>query len=135
MTVSVGGIKGVSADLAAKLQAQGIDNSDELLEKAKTTAARRELAAKLGIDAKAVLELANRADLIRIKGIGGVYSDLLENAGVDTVKELAARVPANLGAKLAEINAEKKLTNRPPTAEMVAEWVDQAKALPKILEY
>ena len=49
-----------------------------------------------------MLELVNRADLARIKGIGEVYSNLLENAGVDTVLELSKRVPANLHAKLVE---------------------------------
>jgi predicted flap endonuclease-1-like 5' DNA nuclease len=88
-----------------------------------------------GVDTKAILELANRADLARVKGIGGVYADFMEEAGVDTVKELATRNPENLHAKLVEINNEKKLTERVPTAEMVAEWVTQAKGLPPMLEY
>jgi predicted flap endonuclease-1-like 5' DNA nuclease len=101
----------------------------------KTPAARKELAKKLGMEASAVLELANRADVARINGIGGVFSDLLENAGVDTVKELAKRDPANLMAKLTEVNAKKKLAGRLPTVAQVKDWVDQAKALPKLLEY
>ena len=101
----------------------------------KTPAARKELAKKLGVETSAVLELANRADLARIKGIGGVFGDLLESAGVDTVKELAKRDPANLTAKLAEVNAKQKLAGRLPTVAQVKDWVDQAKALPKLLEY
>jgi predicted flap endonuclease-1-like 5' DNA nuclease len=132
---AIGSVKGVDSVLEGKLKAAGIDNSDELLAKAKTTAARRELAGKLGVDASVVLELANRADLIRIKGVAGVYSDLLENAGVDTVAELARRVPDNLQAKLEEVNTAKKVTNRVPTLEMVSGWVAEAKTLPKILEY
>ena len=84
---------------------------------------------------KEVLELANRADLARVKGIGKVFSDLLENAGVDTVKELAQRKPANLHTKLAEVNTEKKFAKRAPTMAEVTDWVDQAKALPKTLKY
>lgn len=128
-------IKGMTEGVAAKLKEQKIDNSDELLEATKNPQARKELAGKLGIDPKLVLELANRSDLIRIKGVAGAFSDLLENAGVDTVKELAGRVPANLQAKLAETNEKTKLSNRTPTVEMVTDWVAQAKALPKILEY
>ena len=82
-----------------------------------------------------ILELANRADLARISGIAGVFSDLLEHAGVDTVKELATRNPDNLHAKLLEINAAKKLSGRAPSQGMVKDWVAQAKALPKLLEY
>jgi len=133
--VAVREIRGVQADLEAKLVGMGIKDSDQFLAHAATPAQRRELAAKLGVDQKVVLELANRADLIRIKGIGEVFSNLLEEAGVDTVKELAARVPANLQAKLAQVNAEKKLANRAPTLEQVTDWVSEAKSLPKVLEY
>ena len=132
---AVSEIKGVSEALAAKLAGLGIKNSDQLLEKANSPQERRDLAAKLGIDAKQVLEMANRADLIRIKGVAGAFSDMLENAGVDTVKELASRVPGNLQPKLVEINEKMKLSQRTPTVDMVADWVNQAKALPKILEY
>jgi predicted flap endonuclease-1-like 5' DNA nuclease len=71
----------------------------------------------------------------RIEGIGSEYSDLLEEAGVDTVAELAQRVPANLAAKLAEINAKKKLVRRVPGEVTVTEWVKQAKKLPRLVEY
>jgi predicted flap endonuclease-1-like 5' DNA nuclease len=128
-------IKGVTEALAAKLVEAGIKDSDQLLEKAKSPEGRKEMAGKLGIDAKQVLELANRADLIRIKGVAGAFSDMLENAGVDTVKELAGRVPENLQAKLAEVNEKMKLSQRTPTVDAVADWVKQAKALPKTLEY
>lgn len=135
MSVAVGSVKGVTADLATKLAAEGIKSSDDLLEKCKTAAARRQVASTLGMDPKDLLELANRADLIRIKGVAGAFSDLLENAGVDTVTELSKRVPGNLQAKLAEVNAEKKITSRTPTLEMVTEWVAEAKTLPQMLEY
>lgn len=128
-------IKGVTDALAAKLADLGIKTSDQLLEKAKTPEGRRDLAGKIGVDAKLVLEMANRSDLIRIKGVAGAFSDLLENAGVDTVKELAARVPENLQAKLAEINDKMKISQRTPTVDMVADWVKEAKALPSALEY
>ncbi|MGI5837261.1 MAG: DUF4332 domain-containing protein [Chloroflexota bacterium] len=128
-------IRGMTDEVLAKLRDYGIKDSDDLLESAKTAVGRKELASKLRIDPKLLLELANRADLIRIKGVAGVFSDLLENAGVDTVKELANRVPENLHAKLEEINGSMKLSQRTPTLDMVKDWVDQAKKLPKTLEY
>jgi predicted flap endonuclease-1-like 5' DNA nuclease len=133
--VAVKEIRGVQAALEAKLVGMEIKDSDQFLAKSSTPAARKELATKLGVDVKVVLELANRADLIRIKGVGGAFSNLLEEAGVDTVKELAARVPANLQAKLEQVNNDKKLTNRAPTLAMVTDWVTEAKTLPKVLEY
>jgi len=135
MAISIGALRGMSAELAAKLKGQGIYDSGQLLEAARTAAGRKVLAEQVGVESQVILELANRADLSRIRGIAEVFSDLLENAGVDTVKELATRNPDHLYAKLVEINAEKKLAGRTPHKAMVEDWVAQAKALPKLLEY
>lgn len=75
------------------------------------------------------------ADLMRIKGVGEEYSELLEAAGVDTVKELKHRVPANLTAKMAEVNALKHLVRQVPSEAMVARWIEEAKQLPAVLTY
>lgn len=132
---SVSKMKGMTPDLFGKMKANGLANSDKFLAAVKTTKDRAELGKAMGVAHTAVLELANRADLARIKGIGEVFSNLLENAGVDTVKELATRVPENLHAKLAQINMDKKMAGRTPTLAQVTNWVEQAKALPRILEY
>jgi predicted flap endonuclease-1-like 5' DNA nuclease len=128
-------MRGITVDISAKLKEKGLKDIDLYLEAVKTPKQRKELAKELGIDEKAVLELANRADLARVKGIGKVFADLLENAGVDTVKELAKRIPENLLAKLLEVNKDKTVSGRQPTLDMVQDWVAQAKELPKILEY
>jgi predicted flap endonuclease-1-like 5' DNA nuclease len=135
MGTTITDLKGMHADLAEKLKAQGIKNSDQLLEATAAPAQRKALAKQLEMDERALLELANRADLSRIKGVAGVFSDLLEQAGVDTVKELAGRRADNLHSKILEVNEAKGLTKRPPTLEMVGAWVDQAKELPKLLTY
>lgn len=135
MTVVVSELKGISEAILTSLKAQGIDNSAELLEAGKTTKGRKALADAAGVATSDILELVNRADLARIKGIGRVYADLLEEAGVDTVKELARRSPANLHAKIEEVNSAKQLTQRVPTLEQVTDFVEQAKALPGMVEY
>ena len=134
MAISIGKLKGMSTELEAKLKERGFYNSDQLLGAAQTPAGRKALAEQVGVESRAILELANRADLARVRGIAGVFSDLLEQAGVDTVKELATRRPDNLHAKLLEINAQG-LAGRAPTLDMVKDWVAQAKELPKLLEY
>ncbi len=93
------------------------------------------MAAKCDISEKLVLKWANRADLARIKGVSTQYADLLECAGVDTVPELAQRVPANLHAKMASVNEEKNLVRKVPSESQVEDWVSQAKALPRVLNY
>ncbi len=135
MSVAIGKLKIMAAEPRAKLLQHGIRNSDQLLEAARTPDGRKVLAEQTGIAPEVILGLANRADLARIKGVGQIYADLLEQAGVDTVKELAARVPANLHAKLSEVNAEKKLAGRAPVLSEVKKWVTQAKRLRKLLEY
>jgi predicted flap endonuclease-1-like 5' DNA nuclease len=128
-------LRGLSSTLQEKLRAMGILNSDQLLDATRTPSGRKALAAQVGADPRLILDLANRADLARVKGVGGVFSDLLEQAGVDTVKELAVRRADNLYAKLAETNADEKVAGRLPTEKAVQSWVAQAKALPKLLEY
>jgi predicted flap endonuclease-1-like 5' DNA nuclease len=135
MTIAVAKLRGMPANLAAKFRQHGIAKSDQLLAAANTPAERKELAAKVGASPEFILELANRADLSRIRGIAGIFSDLLEHAGVDTVKELAMRNPENLYATLVQINEEKALAGRHPYAKEVHNWVSQAKALPRALEY
>jgi predicted flap endonuclease-1-like 5' DNA nuclease len=135
MSIGIGKIRGITLNHAKTLRARSIKNSETLIEQAKTPKARKALAAATGIAENTVLELANRADLARVKGIGEVFSNMLEEAGVDTVKELAKRKPANLHAALVEINAKGKYAKRDATMAEVTDWIDQAKTLPKTLTY
>ncbi|MFG1263084.1 MULTISPECIES: DUF4332 domain-containing protein [Xanthobacter] len=128
-------IEGVGSVYAEKLKTAGITTTEGLLERAKSPKLRKELAAATGIDESRVLKWANMADLMRIKGVGEEYSELLEAAGVDTVKELKTRVPANLTKAMAEANAKRKLVRALPTESMVEKWVAQAKELPPVLTY
>jgi predicted flap endonuclease-1-like 5' DNA nuclease len=96
---------------------------------------RVEIAERSGISSKLILEWVNHIDLYRVKGVGSEYADLLEAAGVDTVVELATRNPANLFEKLSAVNEEKKLVRRLPVATQVEEWVEQAKQLPRVINY
>jgi nucleotidyltransferase/DNA polymerase involved in DNA repair len=135
MSTPVKDLEGATDELVAKLAERGIADNEQLVQAASTPAQRKELAGFCGCETGDILHLANRADLARIRGIGGVYSDLLEIAGVDTVKELAARRADKLHAKVSETNDRDKLTTKPPTMAMVQDWVAQAKALKSSLSY
>ena len=128
-------IEGIGPAYAAKLEGVGVNSVEKLLEKGASKKGRETLAEKSGISEKRILEWVNRADLARIKGVGSEYADLLEAAGVDTVPELAQRKPENLAAKMAEISKQKDLTRKVPSAKEVADWVEQAKKLPRIVVY
>jgi len=128
-------IEGVGAVFAKKLKAAGIVTTDALLEAGCTPKGRKDIAAKTGIDEAKILEWVNHVDLYRIKGVGSEYSDLLEEAGVDTVVELAKRVPANLFAKMVEVNKAKKLVRKMPIEPQVKDWIEQAKKMPRKVTY
>lgn len=128
-------VEGIGPKMAEQLNNAGINTTDELLAACKTKTMRKALADKSGIAEGYILRFANMVDLFRIDGVGSEYADLLEAAGVDTVKELAMRVPTNLTKKMEETNEAKKLVRRTPTLAMVEKWVAQAKELPRMLEY
>ncbi len=128
-------VEGIGPAYAEKLRAAGIPHMGALLKKGSTPKGRKEIAEKSEISEKLILEWVNHVDLFRIKGVGSEYSDLLEEAGVDTVPELAQRRPDNLHAKMVEVNAEKELVRQLPSQKMVESWVAQAKALPRVIEY
>ena len=128
-------IEGIGPALSAKLSEAGIGTTDALLEAGGTQKGRAEIAVKSGMSESQILEFVNHVDLMRIKGVGSEYSDLLEAAGVDTVPELAQRNAANLTAKMEELNAEKKLVRSTPSESQVEGWVEQAKGLPKAVHH
>ena len=128
-------VEGIGASYAAKLSAAGCSTQAALLKDCAQPKGRKALAEKSGISEKLILKWTNRADLARIKGVGSEYADLLECAGVDTVPELAQRNAANLHAKMAELNEEKKLVRALPSAKQVEGWVKQAKELPRAIHY
>lgn len=135
MSYKLDEIKGLEAAHAEALQAQGVGNSEVLLERARTPRDRKELAEATGLTGEQILAWANRADLMRVRGVGRQYSDLLEASGVDTVPELAQRNSANLAARMAEVNAANSLVRVLPTESQVADWVGQAKELGRKIEY
>ncbi|OGN92900.1 MAG: ferredoxin [Chloroflexi bacterium RBG_13_48_10] len=128
-------IEGIGPVYAAKLNAIGIMNLHDLLEKGAFPKGREEIAQAADISHTLVLKWVNHVDLFRIKGVGSEYADLLEMAGVDTVVELANRNPANLFAKLESVNEEKKLVRKLPVLNQVQDWIEQAKNLPRKINY
>ena len=134
MGLNISELEGVSPEIGAGLKKLGLNNSDKLLAACAQPGDRAAIAEKLDVDTRAVLELANRADLCRIKGVGQIYSDLLEFAGVDTVVELSNRNADNLYATIMEKAAEHKV-QRTPTAANVQDWVSQAKELGRAIHY
>jgi predicted flap endonuclease-1-like 5' DNA nuclease len=135
MSYPITDIEGIEADSAATLKSVGIRTTEKLLEAAKNPKGRRALSEKTGIDEKRILRWANMADRMRIRGVGEEYAELLQAAGVDTVRELKYRNPANLAKAMAQANAKRKLVRVLPSEKAVVRWIEQAKKLPLKITY
>lgn len=135
MSYSIADIEGIGPRFADRLRGAGIKTTGTLLKRAASPKGRRDVAGATGLEEKQILKWANMADLMRIKGVGEEYSELLEAAGVDTVKELRNRNAANLHAKMAEVNGSGKLVRLLPSAGAVEKWIAHAKTLAPMMTY
>jgi predicted flap endonuclease-1-like 5' DNA nuclease len=128
-------IEGIGPAFAEKLRGADVSSIDALLEKGATPEGRSTLVEQTGIDAVRVLRWVNHADLIRVVGIGPEFAELLEASGVDSVPELAQRNVENLVTALTETNDARSLVRRVPGAGEVTDWIEQAKALPRVVAH
>jgi predicted flap endonuclease-1-like 5' DNA nuclease len=133
---SIDEVEGIGPAYAGKLAAAGVKTTDDLLAAGAKPSGRTSLAGSTGIDPALILEWVNHADLMRIKGVGSEYSDLLEAAGVDSPAELAQRNAANLAITFQEVVAARPgIVRRVPSESEVAGWIDQSKGLDKVVEH
>lgn len=135
MAYKIAEIEGIGQAYADKLEAAGIKTTDDLLEKCASPKGREKVAEETGISPKLILKWTNHADLFRIRGVAGQFAELLEAAGVDTVKEFRHRVAANLYPKLVETNEAQNLCNRVPAEKEIQKMIDQAKELEPVITY
>lgn len=132
---SIDEIEGIGPKFARQLRKAGVKTTEGLLKRAATRKDRSGLAEAAGFTPEQILEWVNRADLMRVRGVGSEYADLLESAGVDTVRELRRRNAKSLTAKMTEVNEKKRLVRRLPTESMVGAWVEHAKELDPIVKH
>jgi len=128
-------IEGIGPRLAETLKREGIGSVEKLLEAGRTRVSRTKLANATGIDEDRLLRFINHADLMRVKGIGGEYAELLEAGGVDSVVELAQRNADRLHQQLVTVNEEKALVRTLPAASRVRAWIKQAKELARVVQH
>ena len=135
MAYKIEEIEGIGPSYREKLGTAEIKTTDDLLKLCCDAKGRKHVAESTGIGEKQLLKWANMADLMRISGVGQEYSELLEAAGVDTVKELRNRNAEHLADKMKEVNEQKKLARSTPSTSSVTKWVDQAKTLDPLITH
>jgi hypothetical protein len=128
-------IKGLNSGNISKMKSAGITTSIALLEQGSTHEGRFALAKVTNIPEELIFEWVNRIDFSRINGITRQFNDLLEVIGIDTIEELAARIPSNLAKNLAEVNTGNKIAERSPTLAEVEDWINQAKKISRIIHH
>jgi nucleotidyltransferase/DNA polymerase involved in DNA repair len=122
-------VAGVGQKDATKLRKAGVKTSGGLIDLAATRRGRTELSSKTGIPPRELQAWVHHADLLRVKGVGGEYAELLVAAGVETVRDLRRRNPTALVAKILSMNGSDKVVKRLPTESMVTGWIDSAKSV------
>ena len=132
---SIAAIDSMDQRDATKLRKAGVRTTDALLKAAATRTGRRRLSREAGLSESEILSWVNRADLMRIKGVGSEYADLMEAAGVDTIRELRRRNPDRLLAAMTELNVRRRLIRRLPTLGMVTGWIDAAKNIEPLVTH
>lgn len=135
MSYKITDVEGIGMVYAEKLGAAGVLTTEILLRRGAEPAGRKALADQVGVSAERVLDWVNMADLMRIKGIGGEYAELLKAAGIDTVKELRTRNAMHLAELVAQVNFTRKLTRRLPSLPMTMKWIEEAKSLEPTISY
>jgi predicted flap endonuclease-1-like 5' DNA nuclease len=135
MTYPISDITGIEPSMVTTLKSVGIRTTTAFLEAAKNPKGRKRLAETTGLTEKNILRWANVADRMRIKGVGEEYAELLQAAGVDTVKELKYRNPAKLAKAMREANTKRKLVRVLPSDRAVERWIEQAKRLQLKITY
>lgn len=128
-------IEGIGPVYAGKLSAMGVQTPLDLLREGATPQGRSDIAKRSEISGLLILEWINHIDLYRVKGVGSEYADLLEESGVDTVMELAHRNAQNLLEKMSSVNELKQLVRKLPAQNQVEDWIEQAKSLPRVIQY
>lgn len=133
MAYKIDEIEGIGPASKEKLVAAGIKSTDDLLDHCSTPQGRKAISEQTGLSEKQILGWTNMADLMRVSGVGRQFGELLEAAGVDTIKELRNRNAENLTSKMQEVNEQKKLARTSPSVSVVRDWIEQAKKTdPKI---
>ncbi|SHJ09733.1 protein of unknown function [Mesonia phycicola] len=135
MAYKIETIESIGPVTAGKLEKAGVTTTEGLLEKAASKSGRKTVAEESGISEGKILDFVNMADMMRIKGVGGEFAELLKASGVDTVKELRNRNAENLFEKMTSVNEEKKLTRRVPSASQLQNFIDIAKETEPMVTY
>jgi hypothetical protein len=135
MSYPITNIAGVAGEIAATLKSAGIRSTGRLLTQARTVKMRKKLSGKTGLAERQILCWANVADRMRVRGVSKEYAELLQAAGVDTVRELKYRNPGNLAKAMADANKKRKLVRILPSEKVVARWIDDAKKLDLMISY
>lgn len=128
-------IEGIGNIYAERLHRCGIDFQEQLLERCAQPNDRKQVAEAAGISNQLILKWVNQADLARIHGIGEEYAELLERVGVDTVPELAQRNSENLSLKMEAANDKLHLVRQLPTRQLIQRWIEEARHLPRVINY
>jgi len=135
MSYQIESIEGIGPSYGKLLAAAKVRTTGALLRRCATPGGRQEVSDETGISKAQLLKWVNLADLMRVPGVGPEFSELLEAAGVDTVKELRNRSADRLAQALVTTNAKRHLTRATPGVRSVRGWIARAARMDPAVTY
>jgi predicted flap endonuclease-1-like 5' DNA nuclease len=126
-------IEGIGAGFGKRLRADGIDTTEKLLALCATDDGVAQVCKCVDLDEGTVRNWGTMADLMRIKGLGGQWAELMWRAGVKNVQDLAAQEVEPLRARFREVNEAENRVAELPGESRVTKFIEQAKILDPLL--
>ncbi len=83
----------ISGEVLEQLASEGIKNSRHVFEHIQKEEALDELANRIGIDQKVMVELLALSDLVRAYGVGPAFAKLLYDTGIHSISDLKGYTP------------------------------------------
>ncbi|MEJ2604382.1 MAG: DUF4332 domain-containing protein [Gammaproteobacteria bacterium] len=127
-------IEGIGAGFGKRLRAEGLDTTDKLLLKLRDAEGRSRVCSVCDIDEKTARSWATMADLLRLPGIGGQWSELLWRCDVHNVQSLGRQQAGALVARMKEVNVDEHRVPELPDEARVGHWIAEAARTPKVLK-
>ena len=129
-TTDLSEIRSLNEEYLLKLREARITTRAALLEQSMSSEGRNEISSKTGIPPSLILQWVRHAEFLRLNGMSGIYAELLNAAGIDSVTELTKCTAETLHQKFLDVNAAKRLSRILPILAQIRNWIEQAKDLP-----
>jgi hypothetical protein len=127
-------IEGIGTGFGRRLRDVGIETTDKLLLTLLDAKGLARVREACEIDEKTAMSWATMADLLRIPGVGGQWSELLWRCDIENVQTLARQQAGPLLEQMKIVNADEHRVPELPGETRVQHWIAEAARTPVVLD-